>query len=190
MLDKEKILKEQRVAEAMDRNYMGLEGKFGVILKYLGKPIINQGSANYEVTEWQDVYDLEAPEGLPEEDPDSPIREIGKVFDGLKYGHHIEISYLKNGTIPIKINEYRTIYEQVSKVLKVSWKGYLVYLEAEGDLHIFTPSNEWEDVILKMYESARKIQNTYRHDTSLSSQEEAKKDKLNFLERLREKWGI
>lgn len=190
MLDKEKILKEQRVAEAMDRNYMGLEGKFGVILKYLGKPIISQGSANYETTEFVDVYDLDEKESIPEEDPDSPIHEIGKHFDGLKFGYHIEISYLKNGTIPIKVDKYQTIYENASKVLKVSWKGYLVYLEAEGDLHIFSPSSEWEDVILKIYTSAEKMQRQYKIKSATEAKFEATKDKLNFLQRLREKWGI
>lgn len=190
MLDKEKIIKEQRVTEANLKNYMGLDGKFGVILKYLGEPIINQSSANYEVTEWQDVYNLEDQEGLPEEDPDTPIHKIGKFFDGLKFGYHIEISYLNNGTIPIKVNEYCTIYEQASKVLKVSWKGCLVYLEAENDIYIFTPFSEWEDFINKIYDSARKIQNTHKLNNALNAQEEVKQDKLSFLERLREKWGI
>lgn len=190
MLEKEKIIKEQRVAEANIKNYVGLEGKFGVILKALGKPIINQSSANYSVTEWEDVYDLDEKEGLPEEDLDVPIREIGKVFDGLKFGYHIEISYLKEGAIPVKINESHTVYEPASKVLKVSWAGYLVYLEAENDIHIFTPFAEWEDFINKIYESARKLQNTHKLNNSLNTQEEAKQNKLSFLERLRKKWGI
>lgn len=190
MLEKEKILKEQRVTEANLKNYMGLEGKFGVILKYLGQSIIAQGSNNYNTTDWNDVYNLDEQEGLPEEDLDAPIREIGKVFDGLKHGYHIEISYSKDGTIPVKKGEYRTVYEQAFKVLKVSWKGYLVYLEVEGDLHIFTPVDEWEDIINKMYESAQKIQNKYRLDKILDTQEEVKQNKLGFLERLREKWGI
>lgn len=190
MLDKEKILKEQRLAEAMDRNYMGLEGKFGVILKHLGKSVISQGSANYEMTEFIDVYDIDEKEGLPEEDIDAPIREIGKVFDGLKFGHHIEISYLKESLIPIKVNEYYTRYEEAFKVIKVLWNGYLVYLETEGDLLIFTPSSDWEDVILKIYDSAAKLQKQRKMDNIAETQIEAKKNKLSFLERLREKWGI
>lgn len=191
MLDKEKILKEQRLAEAMDRNYMGLEGKFGVILKHLGKSVISQCSANYEMTEWQDAYDMyDEPEGLPEEDIDAPIREIGKVFDGLKFGHHLEISYLKESLIPIKISEFYTRYEEAFKVIKVLWKGYLVYLEAEGDLLIFTPSSDWEDVILKIYDSAAKLQKQRKMDNIAETQIEAKKNKLSFLERLRERWGI
>jgi hypothetical protein len=190
MLEKEKLLKEQRVAQATDKNYVGLEGKFGVILKYLGKPIISQDSANYNVTDWKDVYDLEEDDGLPEHDPDTLITEMGKIFDGLQYGYHLEISYLKDGAIPVKKSEYSTVYEQAFKVLKVSYKGYLVYLEAENDIHIFTPNPEWEDMVTKIYDSARKLQNTYKFNASLDAQTEIKEKKLNLLERLREKWGI
>ena len=184
MLNKEKLIKEQRVAEAIDRNLMGLDGKFGIILKQLGKPILFQGSSNYETTPWRDVYDLDIPE------------EIGKIFNGLEFGYHIEISYLKEGKIPVKNpimgfpGMYVTTYEEASKVLKVSWKGYLVYLEAEGDLCFFTPSSEWEDVIQNIYESANKLRGQHRMDKMFEEQRENKKEKLNFLERLREKWGI
>ena len=196
MLDKEKIIKEERVAKAVDRNYMGLDGKFGIILKQLGKPVLFQGSSDYEITPWRDVYDLDISKDIPEADEEMPIKEIGKIFDGLKFGYHIEISYLKDGSIPVKKpimgfpDMYTTIYEEASKVLKVSWKGYLVYLEAEGDLHLFTPSPEWEDVIQKIYESANKLRNQHRMDKMLEDQQENKKEKLSFLERLKDKWGI
>jgi hypothetical protein len=190
MLEKEKIIREQRLAEAMDKNYMGLEGKFGIILKNLGKPIISQGAANYEMTEWKDMYDLQEEEMLPEEDPDAPIREIGRIFDGLKFGYHLEITYLKEGTMPVNVDEYHTTYEEASKVLKVNYRGFLVYLEAEGELHTFKPSAEWEDIILTIYQSAVKLQNTHRFTISLEAKEEDKRKKLSFLERLREKWGI
>lgn len=190
MLDKEKILKEQRLAQAMDRNYMGLDGKFGIILKALGKPVMSQGSSNYDVTEWKDIYDLQDEESLPEEDPDAPISEIGKLFDGLKFGYHIEITYMKEGTIPVKKDEYYTAYEPAEKVLKVSWKGYLVYLEVEGELHIFTPNSEWEDVVQKVYDSAIKIYKEKRRDAIIDNRTEDMKEKLSFLERLRKQWGI
>jgi len=191
MLDKEKILKEQRVAEAMDKNYMGLDGKFGVILKALGKPIISQGSANYEVTEWPDIYELQDENTLPEEDPDAPIYEAGKHFDGLKFGYHIEISYMKHGTVPEENQkEYRTIYHQAEKVMKVSWKGYLVYLEAEGDLYIFTPHAEWENVVQKVYESACKVYKQKKKELIVEGKLEDMQEKLSFLERLRRAWGI
>lgn len=190
MLEKEKLLKQQRTSEAIDKDYMGLEGKFGIILKTLGKPIIQQGSNNYESTEFQDVFEVPDEDGLPEQDPDSPIREIGKIFDGLKFGHHLEITYLKSGTVPIKIDEYYTGFEEAPKVLKVLWKGYVVYLEAEGDLFVFNPSAEWEDVVLKVYQSAVKLAKKHKIEVLTIAEQEAKQKKMSFLERLRERWGI
>lgn len=195
MLDKEKILKEQRLGQAMDRNYMGLDGKFGIILKALGKPVISQETSNYEVTEWISAYDMyEDEEGLPTEDPDSPISEMGKMFDALKFGYHIEITYMKEGTIPVKknpgtINEYY-VYEPAERVLKVSWKGYLVYCEAEGELHIFTPNSDWEDVVQKIYDSAVKVYKGKRKEAIIEAKVEDMQQKLTFLERLRRQWGI
>ena len=190
MLDKEKILKEQRLGQAMDRNYMGLDGKFGIILKALGKPVISQGTANYEVTEWKDMYELQDEDRLPEEDLDAPITEIGKIFDGLKFGYNIEITYMKEGTIPIKKDEYYVTNEPAEKVLKVFWKGYLVYLEAEGELYTFTPNDEWEDLIVKIYDSAVKVYKDKKKDAIIEAKLEDMQDKLSFLERLRRQWGI
>jgi hypothetical protein len=190
MLEKEKIVKEQRTAEAIDKNLMGLEGKLGIILKHLGVSIVSQNVSNYNSTEWQDVYaDLED-EQMPVYDPDSPIMEMGKIFDGLKFGYHLEISFMMEGAIPVKINEYKTIYEAASKVIKVTYKGYLVYLETESDLRIYKPMDEWEDIINTIYASAKKLQITHRKDSEIEEKAENKKNKLSFLERLRETWGI
>lgn len=189
MLEKEKIIKEQRTAEATDKNLMGLEGKLGTILKYLGQSVVTQESSNYDRTEWEDIY-KDDEEGLPTYDVDMPVLEMGKLFDGLKFGHHIEISYMVEGAIPVKENEYITNYESASKVIKVSYKGYLVYLEAEGDLHIYKPMDEWEEIINKIYASARKLQLKHREENAENEKLEIKKTKLGFLEKLRETWGI
>ncbi len=190
MDDKEKLIKEKRLSEAVAKNYVGIEGKFGAILKHLGKAIVSQGVSDYSVTEWQDVYDLLDENELPTEDPEAPIREVGRMFDGLKFGYHIEIRYMKHGTIPVKKNEYRTIYEPAEKVLSVTWKGYHVYIEADSDLIMFLPSMEWEDVVNKIYESAIKLQKSYRNEKVEELQAEMKAERLNLLQRLREKWGI
>lgn len=190
MLEKEKIIKEQRTAQAIDKNLMGLEGKLGTILKYLGQSVITQESSNYESTEWEDVYqDLEEEE-MPTYDPDQPLAEMGKLFDGLKYGHHIEITYMVEGAVPVKESEHYTRYESASKVIKVNYKGYLVYLEAEGELHIYKPMDEWEDIVNKVYASARKLQVKHREENAIEEKIEVKEKKLSFLERLRETWGI
>ncbi len=189
MLEKEKIIKEQRTAEAIDKNLMGLEGKLGIILKYLGQPVISQSVSNYNSTEWEDFYQ-EDDDKMPVYDIDSPLMEMGKVFDGLKFGYHLELSFMMEGAIPVKKNEYRTEYEPASKVIKLAYKGYLVYLEAEGNLHIYKPMDEWEDIVNKIFASARKLQMKHREDNAVEEKIEFKKEKLSFLERLRETWGI
>jgi hypothetical protein len=190
MLEKEKFIKEQRTAEAVNKNLMGLEGKLGVILKYLGVPVISQNVSNYNSTEWQDAYqDLEEEE-MPVYDIDSPLTEMGKLFDGLKFGYHIEISYMTEGAVPVKESEHYTSYNSASKVIKVTYKGYLVYLEAEGELHIYKPMDEWEDIINTIYTSAKKLQMKHREENKIEEKESNKQNKLSFLERLRETWGI
>jgi hypothetical protein len=188
--DKEKLIKEQRMAEAIDKHYMGLDGKLGIILKYLGHSIMQQGSSDYEVTEWPDVYDFEEIHDLPTEDIDTPTSEIGMMFDGLKYGYHIEIKYLKHGTIPEVITEWQTVYHPAEKVLNLTYKGHLFYIEAENDLVLYHPWKEWEDAVETIYKSAAKIKNNFKKTYMLEAVEEDKMEKLSFLEKLRKKWGI
>lgn len=195
MLEKEKIVKEQRTAEAINKNLMGLEGKLGVILNYLGKPIVSQNSSNYNSTDWIDLYQDDEDE-MPVYDPDMPITEIGQMFDGLKFGYHMEISYMFEGTIPVRMNEHLkpseqyTKYEPASKVLKVNYKGYLVYLEADSDLHLYKPMDEWEEIVNKIYESAKKLRSKNKEINLIEEKLRIKEEKLTFLSRLRKTWGI
>jgi hypothetical protein len=196
MNEKEKLIKEKRLAEATDRNYVGLDGKFGTILRFLGKPIIEQGSRNYIVTEWKDVYDLEDDEAMPMEDLDAEVVEIGKIFDGLRIGHHIEIKYLKDGAVPVTYQDSidprieLTKWEKAEKVLSVYYKGYPVYIEVDGDLITFIPFSEWEDIVNMVYQAAEKIQKSFRQELSAAKKEESKQEKIGFLQRLRDRWGI
>jgi hypothetical protein len=196
MLNQEKRIKEERTALAVSKNYMGLDGKFGVILKYLGKPVVTQGLGNHEVTEWQDMYALHDEDELPFLDEHESIKEIGKLFDGLKFGYHIEIKYLQDGTVPITVTDaidpriQTTFNGKAQKVLSVYFKGYPVYIEVEGDLITFVPSNEWEDIVANIYRSAEKLQKSYKQDKTEETIIETKREKLNWLQQLRERWGI
>jgi hypothetical protein len=190
MYEKEKIIKEQRTALAVSKKYMGKSGKFGLILNCFGKSVIYQGASNYEQNLFKDPYELEEEDKLPELDEDMPIFEIGKTFDGLKFGYHIEISYMKHGVVPEKDEFGKTVYRQAAKVLKVMYKGYYVYIEAENELVMFLPHKEWEDIIDIMYKSAEKIGKRIVKDIEEMAVEESRKEKLTFLQRLRETWGI
>jgi hypothetical protein len=189
MNDKEKLIKEKRTGEAIAKNYIGIDGKFGTILKYLGSAIISQSASNYHVNEFQDVYNLQDEDEIPTEDLDLQITELGRMFSGLKFGYNIEINYLKNGTIPVK-KENTTIYEPVERVLSVTWNGYHVYIEVDSDLITFLPSPEWEEIINRIYDSAIKLQKTHRHKKIEELKIERKTENLSLLQKLREKWGI
>lgn len=190
MYEKEKIIKEQRTAEAVSKNYMGKNGKLGVILNCFGKPVLEQGGSNYDQTFLEDPYDIEYDDKLPELDQDMLIIETGKVFDGLKFGHHIEISYMKNGTIPVRDENGRVRQQQAEKVIKILYKGYYVYVEAENELVMFTPFKEWENIIETIYKAAEKIGKRMVEDIQEIVLERDREEKLSFLQKLRELWGI
>ena len=188
MLEKEKLIKEQRLTDAVQKNYMGLDGKFGIILKTLGSPIVFQ---NAEPTEWQDVYEMvEDDDDLPTQSLEVGISEIGRMFSGLKFGQHIEIIYTQEAKIPVDVDEYHTEYELASQVIKVEYKGYTVYLEAESSLIIYLPSDSWEDIINKIYETAEKIYKQKGMEHKELKHMETKMKKLSLLQRMRDRWGI
>jgi len=184
MQDKEQLVKEHRLIEATSRNYTGMEGKFGFILKTLGEPIISQTSQSYCVTKFVDVYDLPDEETMPTADVEMISDEIGKMFSGLKYGANLEIRYLKFGTIL----DIDATYKTVEKVLDVSYDGELVYREIEHNLDVFKPNELWETAVERLYALAKK--KAKKIDTKALAIHEKKLEQLNLLERLRAKWGI
>lgn len=95
MFEKEKIIKDQRVNEATRKNFVGLEGKFGTILKYLGEPIIGHsqggGGGLFESNSMPDVWEIEESENkIPVADLEDNVVEEGMYFDGLRRGIHME----------------------------------------------------------------------------------------------------
>lgn len=172
MYEKEKLIKENRLIEATRKGLTGLDGKLGCILHYLGQPIKSSGSSNYNITYLEDVY-TEEKEGMPTCDEDEMVFEHGRFFDGLGSGMHLEIKYL---------NE--------NKELLVNYEGNLVYCEVAGDLENYVPSAAWEDKIDKLFGLAKKREKKLTVQEMKMNKFEDKRNKLNFLERMRVKWGI
>lgn len=205
MSEKEKIIIEQRTIEATRKGLMGLSGKIGVIICNLGDPILSHSSGvewansiGYTSREYDNYwYDLETENEFPTMDvkddlgnsliePNSPewnqnksnrtnayIHNLGFHFDGLNRGYHLEMKYLE---------------EECE--ITVHYKGYLVFKENSGKLLAYTPMEEWESKIDRLFISAKKIQeNKKKHDKE-QTLEEAKKKKQSFIERLRTTWGI
>lgn len=178
---KEKAIRERRTILAASNNLMGVSGKLGTIARYLGSPIMFQGSALGDsrslddyLGEPYDVYDHKSEDQLPTFDEQTAyIAAIGHVFDGLSRGIHLEIKYIDE-----------------TKSLTVYWKGFPVYREVAGDLYAYAPFDEWESKVNKLYEQARKIAAKYQEEQQLTDAEEAKQKQVNFLQRLRLQWGI
>jgi len=161
---------EQRTTEAIKKNLMGYEGKIFLISKILGKEIIKENEAS-EVLDFYNNYD-EDPNSLPTFHEDASSYCIGHSFDGLGYGYHLNITFME--------------YENS---IKLWFKGYLCYHEEGGDLRLYIPLEEWENIVNKLFEIAETV--------ILQKMTQMKKDekkvfailKNKELQRLRNKWG-
>ena len=197
MKDQEKRIKDQRTIEAHRKNLMGLEGKLGCILKYLGEPIVRQSegdwfhTANYMENEDRDFDWGGTPEEIITQIPTEnwgemvsdecyrserksyDVEEIGLNFDGLSRGMHLEIRYIED-----------------EGQLTVKWEGNLVYKEVAGDLHAYLPMPEWEDKINLLFPLAKKREVTKAHEMMDARKIKSQVDKISFLEKIRKKWGV
>ena len=56
-MNREEAIREARTIEAMKKGYAGLGGKFAIIAKILGYPIIEQGSSMFNQSFLDDPFD-------------------------------------------------------------------------------------------------------------------------------------
>lgn len=188
-LQKEKVIREKRTIEATKKNLMGQVGKFAVIAKNLGTPIIRQGSSFLDATFLDDPFDdfsdaefesTASGQAGPmmyqdkiTETSDQTVTEEGYLFDGLSRGMHLEIkAWNENGKI------------------EVSYKGHSVYKEIAGELYGYAPSDEWEQLIHKLYRVAQDRRKDIKKIQEQEIGEIIRKEKLSFLDKLRYRWGI
>lgn len=202
MNDKENLMKEIRRNEALRKGYTGLNGKFGIIALYLGQELI-EDKEGYEQMEGighttndlPDFYnmDYDYDDQLPtiESDVFGGLQEpygdewtpktqrvirhsstIGWYFEGLKRGMHLEIKCIKDGEIV------------------VTYKGNFVYREKSGDVIQYRPDEEWEEKIERLYVMAKQIQGVAKVQDQVVKKEQAKKEKLSWLEQMKELWGL
>ncbi|RDJ35613.1 MAG: hypothetical protein DWQ19_12410 [Crenarchaeota archaeon] len=206
MNEKERKIKEQRTIEASRKNFMGLDGQFGTILKNLGTPIVSQLSSGGNLdtigvtrTEMpsafpednQDYCDIPTMEvltgGIPIDDPDSPEwtnkeNVLRQQVSTANIGWHFD--GLNRGMhLEIK-------YLDSTSELSVYYKGYLVYKEEKGSLKTFVPDSEWEGWIQSLYQQAKKKENKHRKEEKEERIKIAQKNKESWLQRIRKNWGI
>lgn len=169
--EKEKQIQTQRLGEATVKGYTGIEGKFGCILRYLGEPIFAEGSSMYKATYMDDVWDLPDENEIKTMEEDQLIQEVGRQFSALSRGVHLEITY------------------NIEKEIMVYYKGYLVYKES-AELECYAPDDEWERHVEKFYIIAKERENNARKNKEVERRQEGKREKLNFLEKIKNLWGI
>lgn len=180
-------IKERRLAEATKKGLTGPSGKIGTVLRSLGDPIISQtedtsyidfGEDDDRGMPIMDVDGVQRPSG-PEwsESEETPIpygiHEIGRHFDGLGRGMHLEV-----------------IYKDESSEMSVYHRGHLVYREVQGDLQCYVPSEEWEGWISSLFKVAKKKQREDKEAEFRAKMERAEREKTSWLRELASRWGF
>ena len=165
----EEKIREQRTNEAIQKNFMGQQGKIYLIAKFLGSPITKQTDSE-SMLPW---------DYLPEENneililgEDSTSYDIGYFLDGLQRGLNIEIF----------CNDYEG-------TIKLKWEGYTYYEEESNALLRYYPYPPLEKIVDSLYGVVeQKIQYQYQELRKKEIKQAPELEKSE-LERLRDKWG-
>ena len=185
---KENAIREKRTGDAVRDNLMGPTGKFGVILRAFGTPVLRQGSGLFDVGYvgygYDDVYSeyegtasgqngpLVYRDELPEFGDDA-VHGEGLLFDGLSRGLHLEI-----------------VYWHAHNEIRVSHLGYTVYKESSGVLEAYNPSDAWLGKIEKLYQAAKKKMKSQRDTEAAERAVVAEELQKSFWARMKDKWGF
>lgn len=173
-MNREDRLREARTTEAMKNGYTGMEGKFALIAKRLGQPIMHQGSSCYEQTFLEDPFAIEDKEDtLPMLDEDDNSYEIGLHFDGLSRGANLSVF------VHFYNNE-----------IVVEYEGRKVYREIAGELERYAPAPEWESKIESFYNAAKMADRRQKPFERKKMLEEAKKKRQEIFDDFKSKWGL
>lgn len=185
---KERVIREKRTIEATKKNLMGPAGKLGVVVRTLGSPIIRQGGSLYDCSYLDDPYDFTEDEyettASGQQGPlvyrdeiqdlsDDFVNHEGFVFDGLSRSMHIEIKYINS-----------------NNKLEVTYKGFVVFKEVAGELEAYSPNEEWENMIDRLYTASKKKEKSMKQQKDLELAELVKDKKQTFWNRLRNRWGL
>jgi len=167
----EQQIKEKRTVEAIQKEYMGFQGKLVCIARNLGHEILDQGVVS-ETLSYDDFWKTSG-EDIQEMDVESNVNCVGWFFDGLGMGVNLEIFVFEN-----------------DKKIKVAYESQNVYEEVSGELEAYVPNIVWEEKINPLYKRAKEKEIKRREqqkELSRSNFEENKKKLINYLSN---KWGI
>jgi hypothetical protein len=148
-----------------------LSKKLQTIVKAFGKPIIEQ---TIPYNSLPDFWEIEAPEIMEASDDNVYLR--GYYFDGLNRGINICIKTV--------------IYEGHLSEIRVTYNGYQVFLEADGELKSYVPFESWEDAVERLYNYAKPASEEKIKEEKVKEKKQAQKRVMSLLDSLRTLWGI
>jgi len=172
-MGRQEQIKEARTIEAMRHGYMGMEGKFAVIAKRLGQPIIHQGSKSFEQSFLSDPFELPEENSIPVFEQEENSYEVGLIFDGLPRGVNMSI-----------------IMHFYNREIVCEYEGKKVYKEMNGELEAYVPDTLWEKKIESLYDLAKKIERKNKPIEKQRIAMEANKKRKEILDDFKNKWGL
>ena len=167
----EQQIKEKRTVEAIQKEYMGFQGKLVCIAKNLGHEILDQGVVS-ETLSYDDFWKTSG-EDIQEIDIESNVDCVGWFFDGLGMGVNLEIFVFEN-----------------DKKIKVAYESQNVYEEVSGELEAYVPNIIWEEKINPLYKRAKEKEIKRREQQKESAKSNFEKNKKKLINYLGNKWGI
>jgi hypothetical protein len=200
--EKEQKLREHRLIEATRKKLTGMRGKLWVIAQTLGGEIVSQqeGGTYRDIhyfqpmlpepsNEWNPAFrqeDIpymdsagEEPVGGAWRDERDYIKtpqsthDMGFHFDGLSRGMHLEIKCITD-----------------TKEITVHHQGYLVYKETAGSLEAYSPSDDWEGKIDRLFVVAQQKDDRKRAEEKQENLELDRLERRGWVEKMKERWGL
>lgn len=168
-MDIENKIKEQRFAQALQKDYIGSQSKFVFIAKTIGDPIILDGAG--ESSCLPDFYELDTGE-LPTLDLDNASITIGWCLDAFKMSMGLEIVFMEE-----------------EREVKVYHKSDLVFEECEEDLMVFKPEEEWEKKVERLYTEAKRVARARLEKEQLERKANQAEMKRQYIDDLSARWG-
>lgn len=167
----EQQIKEKRTFEAMQKEYVGYQGKFFRIAYNLGNEIIRQGEERSHLV-YDDFWGSNENDEIKTLDENSSIDIVGWAFDGLRQGNNLEI----------------LVFDEEKKI-KVIFDCKKVYEEILGEIESYCPG-DWERNIDNLMVLVLKKEAENKQKIREESKDRFVQNKKNILNYLSERWGI
>lgn len=168
----EQQIKEKRTVEAIQKEYMGFQGKLVCIARNLGHEILDQGGIGETLLSYDNFWKI-SDKDIPEMDLESDVNCMGWFFDGLGMGTNLEIFVFEN-----------------DKKIKVMYDSQNVYEEISGELESYVPNTAWEEKIDMLNVKAKSKETELREKKKAKSRSSFEKNKKKLIDYLGNKWGI